>query len=533
MKKSSNQFINIFFPSLIFGSITGIFTAIFVTFYKLCAKHVIGFSEHAYHYISNNLWMIPLVLFALFGLAYAFSAIYKTSPRLRGGGIPSSIAILRGIVDFSWLKVLLGIFVMSLITFLIGVPLGNEGPSVLIGTALGFGTVHCLARKHSAWSKYSMTGGACAGFAVATGAPVSGILFAVEEAHQRISPMIITVSAISVLFACITAQLLSSFLGVNVSLFPSLSIITLTLKDVWLPIVIGIVVGFFAVAFLKYYKIIYNVFNKALKKVPTFLKIFAFFTITLILGICSFSYISTGHDLILSLFDAKTYTAILSLLVILIVRSTLTLSANTNKITGGIFLPILALGTLTASIIANALISFFGLSADYYQMILVLSITACIASMMKMPLTAIVFALEALSCYHNVLFVIIASAVSYVITELFHSKSINDSVVDNIIDNNNDKSTLKVYDVILTIQKGSFAVGKQIRDILWPANTFILSNTLNTTHCAEVDVHGGKDLHEGDVLHIRYSTQNQLKTKLEILAIVGDQPYNESQTTEV
>ena len=30
-----------------------------------------------------------------------------------------------------------------------------------------------------------MTGGACAGFSTATGAPISGILFAVEEAHQN------------------------------------------------------------------------------------------------------------------------------------------------------------------------------------------------------------------------------------------------------------------------------------------------------------------------------------------------------------
>lgn len=533
MKHGSKQFINILFPALIFGSMTGVLTALFVTLYKLSAKHVIEFSEQSYHFIKTNLWMIPIVLVLLFGIAFVFSFIYKNSPRLRGGGIPSSIAILRGIVPFNWIKVLFGVLILSMISFLIGVPLGNEGPSVLIGTALGYGTVHCLAPKHRAWNKYSMTGGACAGFAVATGAPVSGILFAIEEAHQRISPMIITVSAISVLFACITAQLLSSLLGVNVSLFPTLQTITLTIKDVWLPLIIGILVGLFAVLFLKYYKVVNAFFNKTLNKIPTYLKIFSIFALTLGLGLYSFSFISTGHELILNLLDGNGLTALITLTLILIVRSTLTLSANTNKINGGIFLPILALGALASSIIANILIQYLGLNVDYYQIILALGITACIAGMMKMPLTAIVFAIEALSCHNNILYIIVVSAVSFTFTELFHTKSINDSVVDNIIKNNYIQSKTIVYDAFVTVQKGSFATGKQIRDILWPANTFILSTTPNTTHLTQVDEHGGESLREGDLLHVRYSTRDSKQTKIELLAIVGEQDFVEKETYEV
>ncbi len=533
MKQGSKQFINILFPALIFGSMTGILTALYVNLYKYVAKHVIALSEQGYHFVKANLWTIPIVLIFLFAIAFIFSVIYKSSPRLGGGGIPSSIAVLRGIVSFKWFKVLIGVSLMSMVTFLIGVPLGNEGPSVLIGTALGYGTVHLLAPKHRAWNKYSMTGGACAGFAVATGAPVSGILFAVEEAHQRISPMIIIVSAISVLFACITSQLLSSFLGTSVYLFPSLNLITLSLKDVWLPLLIGIVIGLFAVVFLTYYKIIYEFFNNKLAKIPLYLKIFFVFGLTLAFGIFSTNFISTGHELILILLEGQGKTAILTLLVILLVRSSLSLSANTSKITGGIFLPILALGTLLSSVIANVLIKYCGLSANYYEIILALGITACIAGMMKMPLTAIIFSIEALSCYNNILFVIIVSAVSYAFTEIFHTKSVNDSVVDNIIKNNDNKMNLKVFDAFVTVQKGSFAIGKQIRDVLWPANTFILSTTPSATHRTQIDEHGGKSLREGDVLHVRYSTFDQAQTRLELLAIVGDQDYQEKTTVEV
>ena len=74
--------------------------------------------------------------------------------------------------------------VNSYIAFFTGLPLGNEGPSVLIGTALGRGTNN-LFNRTPAWDRYVMTGGAAAGFAVATGAPATGIIFALEEVHKR------------------------------------------------------------------------------------------------------------------------------------------------------------------------------------------------------------------------------------------------------------------------------------------------------------------------------------------------------------
>ena len=53
------------------------------------------------------------------------------------------------------------------------------------------------------------------------------------------------------------------------------------------------------------------------------------------------------------------------LLLILCVRSTLTLLANTNGITGGIFLPLLSLGAVLASALGQGLVSAFGLSESY------------------------------------------------------------------------------------------------------------------------------------------------------------------------
>ena len=495
--------INIIFPAFVFGSVTGILTSLVVTFYKLCAGYIIDVSHSGYEYVKEHPYLIPVVLFVFAGLSIAFAFIYKTTHNLKGGGIPTSIGILRGIISFKWLRNLVGIFFLSLTSFLIGVPLGNEGPSVQIGTAVGRGAVYTCAKKHKAWDRYSMTGGACSGFAVATGAPISGILFAVEEAHQRISPMILLVSATSVMFADITAEIISTLLGVSIRLFPELKLVTLQLKNIWIPIIVGLMVGLFAVAFLYYYKSINNFFNKKLKKVNHSIKIFAVLTLTFVMGLISSSFVSTGHHLILSLLEGKT--ALYMLVIILLVRSTLTLSANTNKLTGGMFIPLLALGVVSSSIVAGIIDSVFNLEHEYYVIIVVFGLVACVSSMMKMPLTAIVFAVEALGCYDNIPYVIIVVAVSFAVVEIFGVKSINDTVLETKIEEFNESMEIKVIDTFVVVEKGSFAVGKQIRDIFWPNNLFILSIKVAQSDHAEVDEHGGKAIRAGDVLLVKAS----------------------------
>ena len=469
--------------------------------------------------------MIP-VLAVLVGVAFLFTWIYRRAPHLMGGGIPTSIGMLRGILPCRWISNLVGLFFMSLTSFLIGVPLGNEGPSVQMGAAVGQGSVRTMAKKHRAWNRYSMTGGACAGFSIATGAPISGVLFAIEEAHQRISPMILIVAATSVLAGGITTDILAPLFSVSTSLFPKLDLITLHAKDIWIPLAVGIMMGLFAVLFLRYYTVVSALWKKKLKSVPLAWKIFIVFALTVLFGLISDSFISTGHELILHLFEARQ--TLLMLLLILVVRSTLTLFANTNGITGGIFLPLLTLGAVAASVMGQIFSHLFGLGEPYYVLIMVLGITGCIAGMMKMPLTAIVFAVEALSCYDNILYVIIVAVTAFIITEIFGAHSINDTVLEDRAHAQNEGKEFRVIDTFVTVQPGTFAVGKQIRDIFWPRNLFVLSVQHGKKHGAEVDEHGGKEIREGDILHVRYSTYEEEKTAEELMDIVGEQVFARS-----
>ncbi len=152
--------------------------------------------------------------------------------------------------------------------------------------------------------------------------------------------------------------------------------------------------------------------------------------------------------------------------------------------------------------------------------------------MMKTPLTAIIFAVEALSCYENVLYVIVVATVSYMITEFFDVKSINDSVMEHRAESLREGKQARVEETFVTVSDGAFAVGKQIRDIFWPNNLFVLSVKAAKSDRAEVDKHGGKAIRAGDVLHVRYSTYDPKTTMEELLAIVGEQPPVTTDTSQ-
>lgn len=514
-----NSFIKSILPAVSFGALTGVLTSLAVNLYKVCAKYVIAFSEKGYHFIGENLYIIPIVLAVFLIPAFLFAFIYKRIPNLRGGGIPTSIGILRGIIPFKWVRNLIGIFSMSLVSFLVGMPLGNEGPSVQMGVAIGRGSVFSFGKRFSAWDRYSMTGGACSGFAVATGAPISGVLFAVEEAHQRISPMILMIASTSVMFASITTELLAPILGVSKTLFPAMQLPHLAVKDIWIPLVVGITVGLFAVLFLRYYHLIFGFFNKTLGRVPHGWRIFIVFALTFAAGLCSYSFVSTGHELILHLFGGKT--SIIVLILLLIVRSTLTLCANSNRITGGIFLPLLAIGTLVSSLVAAILGYALGLDGSYYTVIQVLGIIACIASMMKMPLTAIVFAVEVLSCYDNIIYVIIVAGVAFVITEIFGVESINDRVLENLVKEINEGKEPTILDRYVTVSENAFAIGMHVRDIFWPTGLFVLSHKHILPEELR-DKRAVKAIHAGDILHVRCTTFDEERTIEKLKAILGD-----------
>lgn len=513
MKKRIN-FVNQLLPVVLFGSVSGILTGALISLYRFCAARIISLSGTLYETVRRApIWCAAAVIAAVM-LALLLHALYKKFPNLRGGGIPTSIAALRGLTPVRWICDIVGVFFLSLTSFLCGVPLGNEGPSVQMGTAIGRGCIAALPKKHRAWSRYAMTSGACAGFTAATGAPISGIMFALEDAHRRISPMIIMAAYFSVIFSNLTSSLLCPLFGISTKLFSVPQLPVLSAAEMWIPAAVGLTLGLFAVLFLRYYEIIHHFISRTLKKVPAAIKILGILLLTLLFGMISEDFISTGHHLIAELLSEGR--PLLWLIAILAVRATLTLLANNIGMTGGLFLPIMALGAAISAVLATAVTHIPG-GENYYTVILALGIIACISGMMKTPITAIAFAVEALGCYDNIIPVIIAATLSFTVTEIFRVESINEHVVESRVRSLHGEASPVVLETSVTVHPGSFAVGKQVRDILWPNQLFVLT----VRHPLHAERSKDGSLCAGDELYVRYTTYNDEETREELAAIVG------------
>lgn len=508
-------------PCVLISAIAGIFTGALIFIFKFVSKFIIEKSFHIYALVRTE----PKYLFLLLGVAllvgFLSYLIVHYIPGCRGGGIPTAVAILRGHISFRWIRTILGTFTSSIVTFAMGVPLGNEGPSVQMGCAVGRGAVNAIGGKNKAWDRYVMTGSASGGFAAATFSPLSGILFAFEEVHRKFSPILFMSVVSSVAASFTITELLCEVFGTETALFHISLKEVLPLRYILIVIVVGAVAGAFAIFFARLYRFVDKIMRGVLAKVPRYIKIVSIFLITAVLGFFSPDFIGSGHDVICEIMCGTAPVWYL-LLTYLIVRLLLLLFANTAGITGGIFIPSLAFGAMLGSLMAKLMTSLGFLPEKYAPVLVVVAMTAFLAASSKIPMTAIAFSAEAMTGAGNIMPIILGTAVAYILVEIAGAESLADSVIESKIHAGVEGKEHFVIDAHFTVSSESFAVGKELRDILLPPNCVIVSMEKK-----ELDA---TLLTDGDVLHLRYKTYDHQETYAYLLAMFGKQPQSKMQS---
>ncbi len=512
-----NHIKNLLLPCLGFSVAAGFFSAILVTAFKVAAEFVIHLSSSVYSTVRTNpAWILLLVLgAAAIGLISSFILSYSHS--CRGGGIPTSVAAIRGMVSFKWIKSVFLLPVSALLTFLCGLPLGTEGPCVQMGTAIGDGVIKCFGgKKHMGWRRYIMTGGASAGFSIATSSPITAILFSMEELHKHFSPMLLTVASVSVMTAQITVQTLAWFGIGSVSLFHLPEIQAISLKLLFAPLLIGLICGGCSILFTRCYHIADKIMHGILKKLSVKIVFPILFAAISVVGFLLPNTLGTGHSLVDEIF--KTQIIWYMLIIVFLIRAASMMISNTAGTTGGVFLPTLAFGAIIGSLCAEGMLALGLIEAEHYILMVVLGISAFLGSTSRIPVTACVFAVEALGGINNVLPIIIATTVALLVVEMSGLEDFTDTVIEAKIRKitKNKKPTVVV--VPLTVIENSFAVGKELRDILWPNSCVVVSFERAKEN------YGKAGIGAGDIITVRYKTYDTVATNEELEALIGTQP---------
>ena len=522
MNKYHSHYIkNLLLPCLIFSIATGIFSSILITAFKLAATNVIHLSESIFETVRNNPAWLPLLVCGAGAIGLIASLILTFSQSCHGGGIPTSIAAIRGITSFKWLKSAFILPISALLTFLCGLPLGTEGPCVQMGTAVGDGVVRVIGReKYKGWRRYLMTGGAASGFALATGSPITAILFSMEEIHKKISPLLFSVVSISVAVSQLMAHLYSH-LGIgSTSLFHVDTLDRFPLALIFIPVVTGLLCGICSIAFIKLYNLIDTFVRNTLKGLSVKVKFPIIFSLVALIGFFFAKILGTGHSLVdhllgEHLFENETFWYLL--IIIFLVRAILMMISNTSGITGGIFLPTLAFGAILGALCAEAFIALGLIGEEHYVLLVVIGMVSFLGASSRIPMTACVFAIEALGGFNNILPIIVAVTAAFLAVEISGLGDFTGTVIKRKAHAIHKGKEPYVIEVPLTVYKGSFVIDKELNDILWPASCTLLSIERGSNKTGKLGIA------EGDILTVHYTTYDPVATAEEFEVLVGDQ----------
>ncbi len=513
---------NTLFPCLALASAIGALTGIAIFLFRLAATAVIGLSERIFALVRADARYLPLLLCGAAVLGLLAALILTAAKDARGGGIPTAVAAIRGLVPLKWMQGLFALFAASLMTFLGGVPLGNEGPSVLMGASIGKGTAKIAGEKHRAWERYSMTGGASAGFALATGAPICGIIFALEEAHRRFSVSLLVFSSISVFVGTLAQEMLCRIFGVTIHGFGFRILSPLPLRYLFIPLIIGLLCGFFSVLFTKWYSFFKKIQKKETFRLRFIPKLIIIFILTALLGFFSADFIGSGHSLIekLLLGEGLWYVLLLALFV----RAILMVAANGEGVSGGVFVPTLALGALIAALLGRGAIALGIAPAEFSSLYIAIGMAAFLAASARTPITALVFALEVLAGVQNALPIGIAVTAAFMVVEFSGKVSFADKIIEAKAHAAHEGRVPLIINAYVTVQEDSFAAGKELRDLLLPPTCAVLSIEMKNPAAT---LHSAAEISAGDVLHLHYRTYNAKESVRSLEAIFGKQPKNE------
>ena len=519
---AKNYFKNTMLPALFYGTLTGIITGAVIWGYSYLAEEILSVSENMYKFFTENLAFLPLLIAVLIIAAMLSYFNTKITPEAKGGGVPYVEGAARGILPLKWYKVAPAAIVGSFLSFLCGLPLGSEGPSVLIGGAIGSG-VNLIDgnrdTKGNAWRKMSITAGASAGFATALNAPLAGILFALEECHKKFSPVVMLTAFISVLFSVVTSGLLKLWTGMGEHALFNFQIAALGVSDLYLPLIAGVIAGFAATGFLWLLTRSMDAMGKL--KLPAISKTIAAFLLSGLACLFFTDLIGGGAIIIRKVGNmALEWQFILAFLIL---KLFLIIFCASSRVSGGLFIPFLCIGALCGGLIARVMVAC-GMNEAYYSTIVVITMCAFLGSMLKAPITAVVLIVELTGGVVSSLLVsLIAIVAAYLVTELFHTKPVYDEMLEGIIKNQREGKEIKNIKLEITVREGSYAVGKVLRDILLPpvVTMVVHKNASDGSTDPNLYRRGERIIMSGDTIIVEAHTVDESSLRLQLNEFFG------------
>jgi CIC family chloride channel protein len=366
-------------------------------------------------------WIFPM-LFSAAGAAIAAMLVFRYAPEAGGSGIPHLKAVLHRLRDLTWGRILAVKMVSGVFAIGSGLALGREGPTVQMGGAVADGIAQRLNVTRQ--DRLTLTAaGAGAGLAAAFNAPLSGLVFVLEEMQRDFRPAVFGAAFVAAVTADVVARSVSGQLPVfNI---PNYAMPPLSALPVFA--LLGIFAGLLGVAFNRG---LLGTLD-AMAGIPQRWNLAVWSGVGAAAGLLAWflpSAVGSGHELAETVLTNKT--PLLAIPVLFVLRFGLTLASYGTGAAGGIFAPLLLLGALLGLGVGQLTQIFMPALAAEPGVFAVVGMAAYFTAIVRAPLTGILLISEMTGGYEQMLPLLAASFCAYGVTEYLRDMPIYEALLN-------------------------------------------------------------------------------------------------------
>lgn len=414
----------------ILGILLGTIVGLIGSFFRMTLQFLISLKQELFSSsFTNNVfleWTYPVLIPVAFTVL-AIWLVRKFAPETAGSGVQEIEGALEQKRKVRWARVLPVKFFGGSLSLSSGLVLGREGPTIQMGGALGkmISRIFHVGPEHT---HILVAAGAGGGLAAAFNAPLAGILFVVEEMHAQFKWSFKSLQCVIVtaLFSDIVLRIL---LGQEPDL-PMTHLSAPPMASLWVFVVFGAIFGIMGIIFNKYIIAALNFFSN--RKGATF-------WITIIITAAIFGILTKvypnvtggGYDVIPK--ALKFDVLPLTLLLIFILRMVTTWVSYGTGVPGGIFAPMLALGTTFGMFFGFYAHSWFPSIIQEPGMFAVAGMSALFTATVGAPLTGIVLVVEMTMNYALIMPLILTCFSATMVTYLLGGEPIYTTLLERTL----------------------------------------------------------------------------------------------------
>lgn len=403
-------------------------------------------------------WLLVFPLaFILSGLLamVGYYLVRQFAPEASGSGIPEIEGALEELRPVRWWRVIPVKFIGGMGTLGAGMVLGREGPTVQLGGNIGR-MVLDIFRMKSAEARHSLLAtGAAAGLSAAFNAPLAGILFIIEEMRLQFRYSVISVKAVFI--GVIMSSVVFRIFNGEGAVIAVGKLASAPVNTLWLYLLLGMLFGVIGVAFNALIFRTQDMFKRLhggnLRKILLIGGVLG--GVCGVLGVIEPEAAGGGFNLI-PIAAAGNYTVGM-LLFIFITRVATTLLCFGSGAPGGIFAPMLALGTLLGTAFGMASASLFPAYHLEAGTFAIAGMGALFAASVRAPLTGIVLVLEMTDNYQLILPMIITCLGATLLAQFLGGQPLYSSLLARTLVSQQQKDDEKAAAQSATQPKGKTA----------------------------------------------------------------------------